>query len=143
MINDQGLKDQLSFSIFAELIEVRKISEWLTEVQTTFSLETKFISKVDLALAEMCNNIISHGYKSETEDTSDKSLQLEASHSEGFLRIQIKDSAPQYSLPEILAPDPENPTVHGYGLMIVEQLTDTFSVERVEDQNVWNLIFKQ
>lgn len=42
---------------------------------------------------------------------------------------------------DVPRPDPDKPQVRGYGLMIIEQLTDVFDVRRDGDMNTWDLRF--
>ena len=130
-----------SLSIEARLIEVRELKKWLTKIERSCSMTPKGVDKIELALAEVCNNIIKHGYGEVGETKSSFGIRLEAVVEQSTLKVSITDEAPEFNYEEDREIHIDEPKIHGYGLMIVQKLTEKLTVRRINGQNVWNLVF--
>jgi len=128
-----------TLEIDADLKKVQKIGPWLTQIDTGDQFSSKDISKFELALAELCNNIIVHGYNNEPG----RKIKLDCTVADHHLIVTVCDNCDEFIIPENKTEVPEEPTVHGYGLIIINKVTDEFSVERTENKNVWTLKFSQ
>lgn len=132
-------------TIPATLIDIRAVSAWVAEIATDAELPADVVGRIDLALVEICTNIVTHGYGggSDAPPAPDHGgeIELSAQVRPDSFAVRIVDSARPFNPESIATPDPGEPTVHGYGLMIVRQLTDHLSVDRVDDTNVWTLSF--
>ncbi len=120
----------------AELIAGRQIGPWLVEVLGKSDAPEETIGKIELALVELCNNIIAHGYAS-----SAGSIQLESTVIDDVIKVTVIDAAPDFDPENAKKPDEDNPQVHGYGLMLIKQLTTDFTKTREADKNHWCLTF--
>ncbi len=93
-----------------------------------------------LAVAEVCENIIRHGYGCESDQSIIMTL---AAHDDGGLIIQLCDNAPSFNAslkPEQLPWVKEDPPVGGLGLHIIHRVMDQICYRRENDQNVLDLI---
>lgn len=132
-------------TIPATLIDIRAVSAWIAEMAVESDLPTDMVGRIDLALVEICTNIVTHGYGdgSAAPPPPDHGgeIELSAEVRPDSLAVRIVETARPFDPDSIPTPDPGEPTVHGYGLMIVRQLTDHLSVDRVDETNVWTLRF--
>ncbi len=92
-----------------------------------------------LAVAEVCENIIRHGYGSESDQNIMMTL---TDHDEGGLIIQLRDNAPSFNAslkPEQLPWVKEDPPVGGLGLHIIHRVMDQVCYRREDEQNILDL----
>ena len=129
-------------SVHADLLSIRDIGPWLREVAgdavSPDALES-FAMKCELAVQELAVNIVTHGF----DDAAgpDDHLELVGTIVDGAMQVVITDHAKGYRPDEHVAPAADDPQVHGYGLMIVRQLTRRFDHERVDGVNTTTLEF--
>ena len=129
-------------SVHADLSSIRDIGPWLREVAggavAADSLES-FAMTCELAVQELAVNIVTHGY----DDAAgpDDRIVLAGTIDDGAMRIVITDHATEYRPDDHVAPAVDEPQVHGYGLMIVRQLTRRFDHVRVDGVNTTTLEF--
>lgn len=129
-------------TVHADLLSIRDIGPWLREVAgdavAADALES-FAMKCELAVQELAVNIVTHGYDGEAGP--DDHITLVGTIVDGAVQIVITDGAKEYRPDEQAAPAADEPQVHGYGLMIVRQLTRRFDHERVDSVNTTTLEF--
>ncbi len=134
-----------SIDIPATLLDIRKVSEWVQGLVLDGPVPADTVGRIDLALVEVCTNIVTHGYGDGSDnpppDDHGGRLGLSAELTEEGLEVKVVETADPFDPDSIPMPDPGEPTVHGYGLMIVRQLTDHLSVDQVDGKNVWTLVF--
>lgn len=129
-------------SVHADLLSIRDIGPWLREIAgravAPDALES-FAMKCELAVQELAVNIVTHGY----DDAAgpDDHMVLVGAIVDGALQVVITDHAKEYRPDEHAAPAADEPQVHGYGLMIVRQLTRRFDHARVDGVNTTTLEF--
>jgi anti-sigma regulatory factor (Ser/Thr protein kinase) len=131
------LRDPVELVLPATTLSTRIIGPWLKavlEVGRGPEPAADLGSRAELALVELCNNIMVHGYGEE-----DGRVSLVARVDDDGLTVTVVDSCPQFD-PATVA-EPEQVQVHGYGLMIIRKLTDGFDVGRDDDGNRWRLRF--
>ncbi|MEI7555018.1 ATP-binding protein [Candidatus Chlorohelix sp.] len=92
---------------------------------------------LQLAVHEICTNIVGHAY----EEKPGYRIWLEFRLLNEPLRILVKvsDTGKEFQSDIETAPDLENAQVHGYGLFLVEQLTDSFEYRRDGLYNRWTI----
>lgn len=162
---DVGDTAERRLVVAADLLSIRAIGPWLEEATDELArvigdvaLAGETRSQFELALQELAVNIVTHGYGDDAPDGSEILLtwNLGTNGSNGAngsnaghggdsdttdttVTVVVRDTAPPY------APKPERqaqigqPRVHGYGLLLIEQLVDSFSHDRTDRENVWTL----
>jgi anti-sigma regulatory factor (Ser/Thr protein kinase) len=107
--------------------------QWLINSDVAFSM--------NLALEEIVTNIINHGYGGREEYEIIIRFSLEKHN----LRIQIKDSAPEFNPLEAHVPDDldkplEERNIGGLGIHLVKKFTDNVSYRRSKNKNIVTLL---
>jgi anti-sigma regulatory factor (Ser/Thr protein kinase) len=107
--------------------------EWTISKDVAFSM--------NLALEEIVTNIIQHGYHGHEEYDITIRFSLEKHN----MRIQIKDSSPEFNPLAIAEPiDLDKPVedrnIGGLGIHLVKKFTDNFSYRRMNSKNVITLL---
>jgi serine/threonine-protein kinase RsbW len=123
----------------ADLLTLRQIGPWLSAVLPEFLDETTIKGeqpKIELALQEICVNIVQHAYQQRPGP-----IALTLGSSSGSIHVTITDNGAHFDPTEISEPDPANPTIRGYGLMITRQLTSSLSYRQSPKENQWDLSF--
>jgi serine/threonine-protein kinase RsbW len=92
--------------------------------------------RVELALHELCTNVVDHAYE-HTAGTIGIDSRLLGDR----LEFTVVDTGRRFDGDAVVTPDPDQPQVRGYGLMILGQLADEMTYERVADRNQWHLAF--
>jgi len=124
--------------VAADLRSIRDIGPWLRAQ----SDDEDLCGRLELALQELAANIVRHGYGTADDDIGPVGAILaEWRPSADTVKIVVTDWAPPYRPAPDRQAQPGVPQVHGYGLMIIEQLVDDFSHERFDDRNIWTLTF--
>lgn len=129
--------DRLVFH--ADLLSVRELGPWLAEVVPGHcdpDLASGLIPKIELSIHEVCVNIVEHAYA----DT-DGVIEVQVRREGDDLRFDLRDSGRGFDPSLVNVPDPAHPTIRGYGLMIVGQLSSRLHYERVDDSNRWTVCF--
>ena len=97
-----------------------------------------FVYLVELAVSEICTNIIKHAYAGETGDISGRIVLTNLS-----IQIDIYDQGNSFNPNAVPPPisDPMDPAEGGYGLHIVRQIMDIAEYEADAQQgNHWKLL---
>lgn len=129
-------------TVHADLLAIRDIGPWLRDVARDAvapdELES-FAMKCELAVQELAVNIVTHGY----DDAAgpDDHIELTGTVVDGAVRLVIDDRGKEYRPDDQPAPAADEPQIHGYGLMIVRQLTRRFEHERKNGVNTTTLEF--
>ena len=90
---------------------------------------------VQLAIQEVCTNIVDHAYA----HMPDGRISLEFELLRHLLVIEIRDTGQSFDPDSIPAPDLEEGQIHGYGLFLIHALMDKVEYYRQANQNVWRL----
>jgi len=109
------------------------VREWDISKDVAFSMK--------LALEEIVTNIIQYGYNGKEE----YDITIRFSIEKHSLRIQIKDSSPEFNPLNVSEPtDMNNPVedrnIGGLGIHLVKKFTDNFSYRRMNSKNVITLL---
>lgn len=121
----------------ADYEAARQIGPWLaTALEELSPPHAERVGEIELAVHELAINIVDHAYDdTDTDATYTISLTIEA----GQLHALFCDQGRTYV--DERTPKGDEPTVRGYGLMIVEQLATSITYERVDADNRWTLVF--
>lgn len=111
----------------------KMVKEWDINKDVAFSMK--------LALEEIVTNIIQYGYNGKEE----YDITIRFSIEKHNLRIQIKDSSPEFNPLNVPEPiDMNNPVedrnIGGLGIHLVKKFTDNFSYRRMNSKNVITLL---
>jgi serine/threonine-protein kinase RsbW len=123
----------------ADLLTLREIGPWINTALSgllTEAIAKSEASKIELAVHEICVNIVEHAYHHTPGPIS-----IEIGESECLIDVTITDNGEGFDPAEIIEPDPANPTVRGYGLMITRQLTSSLRYSQSSAGNRWDLSF--
>jgi len=123
-------------TLAGELKAIRDVTAWLHEVLSKLMPANKVedtAGSVELALVELATNSVVHACASK--------VSLEAAAGPNSLTVVLRDDGVRFDADEVAAPTPDVPQVHGYGLMLVEQLTEDLVYSRHGDQNEWRAVF--
>lgn len=124
--------------------DVRRVGPWLAELLETLpaaeaaTLQGRF----ELALHEVCMNVVDHGRLPEGAR-----LSLEARIGEDDVTVLVRDRGVEVDLDAVPEPVPGQPQVRGYGVMIARQLLDVLELTREERAegagNLWRLVVRR
>lgn len=122
----------------ADLLAIREIGAFLHRVVPAAAGHdaVDLIGGMELALQELAVNIVEHAYG---EDGGSISLDWSVEATMGT--IVVRDQGPAFDWTAANRADLEVPQVNGYGLIIIDTITESFTHERVGDDNVWTLVF--
>lgn len=132
-----------TLTVAPDLVAIRAIGPWLRSVlaeRLGGDTAEPFAMRCELALQELAANIVSHGY-GDDPTPSDDPISVRADVTGDVLRVVVVDHGAAYDPDDQLDPDPDEPQVHGYGLMILRQLTRIFTYQRVDGTNRTTLEF--
>jgi anti-sigma regulatory factor (Ser/Thr protein kinase) len=117
------------------LAELHHLGPWLREELAGHPIEDQ-VAGIELGVHELLTNIVEHG-----QPAASTTVDLQCRVDDVGAHFVITDHGSEVEPDDIPRPDPDKPQVRGYGLMIIEQLTDIFDVERHDDTNTWTLRF--
>ncbi len=140
MVTDMSTRphDQLVLER-ADLLAVRELGPWLAQsLESMLGAEVANlqVGRIELALHEMCINIVEHAYEG-----SGGPITISVERNPGTVHFTIQDSGKQFDPATVNEPDPDNPQVRGYGLMITRQLTSQLRYSNDDSHNRWDLTF--
>ena len=122
----------------ADLLAIREIGSFLNDVVSR-SVDfdpTDLVGGMELALQELAVNIVEHAY-----GDADGSISMTWS-TEGTLgTIVVRDQGPEFDWTQANRADLDVPQVNGYGLIIIETIAESFTHDRIGDDNVWTIVF--
>jgi anti-sigma regulatory factor (Ser/Thr protein kinase) len=92
------------------------------------------LSRSELALHEVCVNVVDHGYGGGPGE-----LTVSGWADDATVELRITDSGCAFERQAVVEPQAGVPQIRGYGLMIVNQLVDVLNFERVDGTNICTL----
>jgi anti-sigma regulatory factor (Ser/Thr protein kinase) len=127
--------------IKSRLSGVAIMNEQLAKMCKQWDIQDDVAFSMNLALEEIVTNIITHGYGGREEYDITIRFSLEKHN----LRIQIKDSAPEFNPLDIKTPDDldkplEDRNIGGLGIHLVKKFTDNFNYRRSKNKNIVTLL---
>ncbi len=112
---------------------IRAILERIDE----FPITEELLYNLQLAVHEVCNNIIEHAYGHEQGQIR---IVVTVAWASKRFTIDLYDRGSTFDLATVVEPDLSQPQVKGYGLFLARQLLDELHYETVEEQNHWRLV---
>ncbi|KAF0239032.1 MAG: anti-sigma regulatory [Prolixibacteraceae bacterium] len=108
--------------INSDVIELKKVETFLTEIFREYNLEMKYFNRVYLCISEAVINSIKHGNKND----KNKSVSIEVSYEEPEIRIRVEDEGNGFDLNQITDPTSEKNLKNesGRGIFIIKTLTN-------------------
>jgi len=134
----------LTLRIMSRLDQIRLIRAALAGVMSHLEIADSDIYSLGLAVTEIINNSMEHGYKGD----EDKEIEVRLHIGDSEVQVDIIDSAPpfpeeeRYRLTNNLKSleDPsEEWTMRGHGLQIVRRIVDSIMLDTKEDYNCMRL----
>ncbi len=119
----------------ATFLGLRDIGPWLDEFYALqpSPLDESKTGAIELAVHELAANAVDHACP------ADGIVTLEAMVTGSELVVRMTDIGAAFT--GAVEPDPDEPQVRGYGLMIIEQVAEELDYERAPDRNIWTARF--
>jgi serine/threonine-protein kinase RsbW len=108
----------------------------LERVETP-AVSNEMIYQIQLAIHEVCNNIIEHAYGHEEGQFQ---VVLTVPSPTEPLMIDLYDTGTPFDPATIAPPDLSTPRVEGYGLFLAHQLLDEVTYTATATTNHWHLV---
>jgi len=116
----------------------REIGPWLADALAALEApQADSAGEIELALHELAINIVDHAYTDANRATSTYRIELTRRGHELLAHFTDEGTAFVDDRPA----ESDEPTIGGYGLMIIEQLASSITYERAEQQNRWTVVF--
>ena len=127
--------------IAADTASVRELSGWLSGLLMQTGAEAAALqARMELAVHEVCMNIVDHAYGAHHVPGPDD-LTIDGAVDADAVRVQVRDQGVGFDAAAITKPQPGLPQIRGYGLVIVEKLVDDLGYMRRDHTNIWSLRF--
>ncbi len=128
-------------AIAADALAVRELPDWLHGLLAATGDEAAtFQAKLELAVHEVCMNVIDHAYGPQHLPRRGDVI-IDGEVDAAAIRIQIRDRGEGFDPASIATPVPGVPQIRGYGLVIVGKLADDLHFTRQGDTNICSLRF--
>ncbi len=128
-----------SLTIAAELAEIDKARDFLRDFVQGLVLSEEDFFKVDLALVEMCTNIVLYGYPAEKGE-----IHIDFWMDGDRIYIEIRDTGVPFDPSQAQKPDIEDiiraGQKGGLGIYLSRTFMDGFDYKRQKGQNVLTLM---
>jgi serine phosphatase RsbU (regulator of sigma subunit)/anti-sigma regulatory factor (Ser/Thr protein kinase) len=115
---------------------------FVAEVCRNWGVDSSISENLQLAVDELCSNLIFHGY----EGRGQGDIHLSLRKQQDALQVQLEDEAssfdPSFLDPPVLGDDLEDRKVGGLGVFLVRELVDDLQYERKEGRNNLTLSLK-
>ena len=133
------MDENIFIQIKNDITEIKTVSQALYEFCTSQHLPLNIINSLDLALDEILNNIITHGYIQHNE--SDITIQIMRSDSQ--IIIIIEDQGKKFNPLKIKAADTEskieNRPIGGLGIHLIKNFIDEIQYKYENNKNCLTL----
>lgn len=127
---------QRRMSVVGIIDNVRSVCDFVVDFVNDVNLGDDIAFQSQLAVEEICTNIVEHGYQ---HNGADKKIDLVCKYDNGQLHIRIIDEAPLFNPLEMEEPDPDTPLWDreggGWGVYFVKQYMTTVEYELVDNHN--------
>jgi len=139
VLQDQA-KHSITFCIDSQLTQISLIRAALSGVLNHLGVVESDIFSLELAVTEIINNILEHGYRNAT----DQPVEVRVLIVDSEVRIELSDSAAPFPKDQLYRlNDPvqalEDPSedwpMRGHGLQIVRQIVDSIELRTEQNQN--------
>jgi len=130
-----GNSQMKTLKIKSQLVELDRMRSFLKEHLKGLKISDKDYFKIELALLEICVNIIRYAYPQSNGD-----ILIKAWHDEGKMFFEIRDSGVPFDPRKLKTPDIDESIrkeqTGGLGVFLSRTLMDGFDYKREDDQNV-------
>jgi len=124
-----------ALKVKSELAQLKRIRNFLRENLRFFSLSEEEYFKIELALVEMCTNIMRYAYPGGKGD-----IFLKTWHQDATIYLEIRDNGipfdptqiKEWEIEEMINKEQKG----GLGIFLARKLMDGFSYRREDDQNI-------
>ena len=124
-----------TLKIKSELTELDRMRSFLKEYLDGLKISDKDYFKIELALLEICVNIIRYAYPQSNGD-----IQIKVWQDEGKMYIEIRDKGVPFDPRKLESPDIDDiirkEETGGLGVFLSRSLMDGFDYKRENDHNV-------
>ena len=124
-----------TLTIKSELAELDRMRSFLKEYLDGLKISDKDYFKVELALLEICVNIIRYAYPESNGD-----IQIKVWQDQGKMYIEIRDKGVPFDPRKLESPDIDDiirkEQTGGLGVFLSRSLMDGFDYKRKDDHNV-------
>lgn len=127
----------LHLELKADYEAARVLGPWLGHALDELGTMVSRAGEIELALHELACNIIDHAYDDDTREGATYHIDL-SRHGDN-VHADFRDRGKPFV--DTRVPKNGEPTIRGYGLIIVEQLAASIHYERNDDENHWTLVF--
>lgn len=130
----------LTITLPATLDQLHIVSDLIEDMLAEFDdiVEPEIVRyNIQLAVQEICVNIINHAYQGAPDEKIEVELTLR--ERPRHMEIILCDTGSIFD--PLQAPEPDLSTVHehGYGMFLAQALLDKLSYTRIEPHNRWHL----
>lgn len=127
----------LHLELTADYEAARRIGPWLASaLEELDAPHAARVGEIELALHELAINIVDHAY----DDTcANATYTISLTTEDDQLHALFCDQGRAFV--DDRPPQGDEPSIRGYGLLIVEQLATSLTYERVGADNRWTLVF--
>ncbi len=130
-----------TLTVRSELSELDKIRNFLRAYLQGWDISEDDFFKIELALVEMCTNIIRYGYPEVKGD-----IQVKAWHEDEKFYLEIRDSGLPFDPSRIRKPSLKDlatkERMGGLGIFLARKLMDGFAYRREDNQNILTMYKK-
>ncbi len=114
--------------LYANLSQLRVIRDFVAEASRALALEEWIIPDVQLAVDEICSNVITHGYQGQGGH-----IEITIEPTEGGVQVIVRDWGKAFDPQAVAVPKVDVPlelrSLGGLGLFLVRQLMDDVHFE--------------
>jgi anti-sigma regulatory factor (Ser/Thr protein kinase) len=129
--------------IDADFLSVREIADWLpNQLQALLGTQVtaELAGSIELCIHELAINIVEHAYGA-AGGRIEFRVSLDLQHDASRVRFDVTDSGSGFEFDGGNETAPEVPSIRGYGLLIVKQLSSDIQYRRSGDSNHWTIHF--
>jgi anti-sigma regulatory factor (Ser/Thr protein kinase) len=127
-----------SLTVRGTLDGVIHIRRWLEGVLSGWQVAAQVTSDLELAVTELCTNIVRHGYGGQGRGD----ITVAVSRRSSSIRVTVEDGAPPFEPEATALPAPEALQEGGYGLSLVHHLLDEVAHERLGQRGNRTILIK-
>jgi sigma-B regulation protein RsbU (phosphoserine phosphatase) len=137
---EQSERQQMMVVIRPELQEIERLNREISEFATANDLPASLVGKLNIAMDDLVNNIISYGLDSE----SGQDIRVKCLIAGNRFLVEVTDGGKPFNPFENLSVDTtsslDDREMGGLGRLLVSELMDEVDYERRRDRNVVSLI---
>lgn len=130
-----------TLTVRSALSELEKIRNFLRRYLRGWDISEEDFFRIELALVEMCTNVIRYGYPGGKGD-----FQVKAWHEDEKFYLEIRDSGVPFDPSRIKKPSLKDlatkERMGGLGIFLARKLMDGFAYRREDNQNVLTMYKK-